>query len=233
MEAIILAGGFGTRLKEEVPDLPKPMAPIAGKPFLEYLLTGLAQKGFSRVIISLGYLADKITGYFGDQFSGMELAYVIEDIPLGTGGGIRKALQGCRENHAYIFNGDTYLNLETDKLILLWNRHHQPIVVVREIENTARYGRIETDLSGYITAFTEKGSAGKGLINAGCYVLPRNALEAFPLDSNFSLENDYLKKNVSRQKIMTFISQGYFIDIGIPEDFKRAQSELPREIACP
>ena len=107
-EAIVLAGGFGTRLREVLPDLPKPMAPVAGRPFLEILLTSLADKGFSRVVLSLGYMADKIITYFGNSFTGLDLIYVVEDEPLGTGGAVRLALSQCLQDHIYILNGDTF-----------------------------------------------------------------------------------------------------------------------------
>jgi D-glycero-alpha-D-manno-heptose 1-phosphate guanylyltransferase len=232
MEAIILAGGLGTRLRQEVPDLPKPMAPIAGKPFLEYLLADMAVKGFTKVIISVGYMANKISDYFGDNYLGLDLVYVVEQNLLGTGGGIRKALQQCTEDYVFVFNGDTYIDLDIVKIKQLWQRVKHPIVVVRQVPDTDRYGRIEVDAGGYISSFSEKGIEGKGLINAGCYVLPRNALDDFPEEKPFSLELEYLKKSVSTMKISAFVSQGYFIDIGIPEDYLRAQNQLPKAFNC-
>ena len=112
MEAIVLAGGFGTRLKSVVFDLPKPMAPVAGKPFLERLLKSLAQKGFTRIVLALGYMAEKVIEHFGSRFEGMELVYEIESTPLGTGGAVRLALTQCLTDHVFVFNGDTYLDLE-------------------------------------------------------------------------------------------------------------------------
>jgi D-glycero-alpha-D-manno-heptose 1-phosphate guanylyltransferase len=228
MEAIILAGGLGTRLRQEVPDLPKPMAPIAGKPFLECLLVNLAAKGFTKIIISVGYLSNKISDYFGDNYSGLALVYVVEQYPLGTGGAIRKALQHCTEEYVFVFNGDTYIDLDIAKIKQLLLNIDSPIVVVRQVPDTDRYGRIEVNDEGCISSFSEKGISGIGLINAGCYVLPRNALNDFPEDKPFSLELEYLKKNVNTQKISAFVSQGYFIDIGIPEDYMSAQTELPK-----
>ena len=111
MEAILLAGGFGRRLQAVVPDLPKPMAPVSGRPFLEILLSILADKGVNRVILSLGYRAEQISSYFGARYAGMELDYVVEEAPLGTGGGIRLALSRCSSNPVFIFNGDTFLDL--------------------------------------------------------------------------------------------------------------------------
>lgn len=225
MEAIVLAGGFGTRLREVVPDLPKPMAPVAGRPFLEILLHALASKGFRRVILSLGFMADKVVAHFGDQFAGMELVYEVEDIPLGTGGAVRQALLSCRDDHVFVFNGDTYLDLEVVDVEAHWQTHHAPIIVAREVPDTARYGRLNTEEQRVI-GFLEKGMAGAGLINAGCYVLPVDVLDAFALGQAFSLETDYLAKTVGMQRTDLFVTNGHFIDIGVPEDYARAQSEL-------
>jgi len=225
MEAIVLAGGFGTRLREVVPDLPKPMAPVAGRPFLEILLAVLARKGFCRVVLSLGYMADKVTSHFGVQFAGMELVYEVEDTPLGTGGALRQALEHCNADHVFVFNGDTYLDLEVDKIEAHWNVHKSPIIVAREVPDTARYGRLHTS-GGRVIGFLEKGMSGPGLINAGCYVLPVTILNEFTLGQSFSLENDYLANAVGGERIDLFVTSGHFIDIGVPEDYARAQVEL-------
>ncbi|MDO8412742.1 MAG: nucleotidyltransferase family protein [Gallionellaceae bacterium] len=225
MEAIILAGGFGTRLRALVPDVPKPMAPIGGRPFLEILLTSLAHKGFSRVVLSLCFMAEKVTTYFGDEFAGMQLAYVIEDQPLGTGGAIRLAMGSCRSDHIYVFNGDTYLDLEVAAVEKQWQHHQLPLIVGREVPDTTRYGRLAVT-DGKVCGFAEKGMAGAGLINAGCYILNAGQLDKFPLNTAFSLEADYLTQAVQRLPFELFVTQGKFIDIGVPEDYQRAQIEL-------
>lgn len=225
MEAIVLAGGFGTRLREVVPDLPKPMAPVAGRPFLEILLHALASKGFCRVILSLGFMAGKVEAHFGEQFAGMELVYEVENTPLGTGGAVRQALTRCSEDHVFVFNGDTYLDLEVADVEAHWQTHRVPIIVAREVPDTARFGRLNT-AGGRVTGFLEKGMAGAGLINAGCYVLPVAILNGFAHGQAFSLETDFLAKTVGAQRIDVFVTNGHFIDIGVPEDYARAQSEL-------
>jgi D-glycero-alpha-D-manno-heptose 1-phosphate guanylyltransferase len=227
MEAIVLAGGFGTRLKQVVPDLPKPMAPVAGRPFLEILLASLARKGFSRVIMSLGHMADKVTSHFGDGYAGMELVYEIEQTPLGTGGAVRQALGLCTTDHVFVFNGDTFLDLEVKDVEAHWQKYHAPIIVAREVPDTTRYGRLDSD-DGQVMGFVEKGVTGPGLINAGCYVLPTDILNSFAPGHPFSLEADFLAKAVGMQRFDLFVTNGQFIDIGIPEDYARAQSELPR-----
>lgn len=225
MEAIVLAGGFGTRLRQVVADVPKPMAPIAGRPFLEILLGSLAQKGFSRVVLSLGFMAEKISGHFGSRFAGLDLAYMVEDSPLGTGGAARLAAEACTQDHVFIFNGDTFLNLEAAQIEKQWQAKKHPIVVGRHVPDTARYGRLVVD-GARITNFAEKGAAGPGLINAGCYVLATDALTGFLLNQPFSIENDYLVAEVLRARVEVFVTEGIFIDIGVPDDYARAQTLL-------
>lgn len=225
MEAIILAGGFGTRLKAVVPDLPKPMAPIVGRPFLEILLGQLVQRGFSHIILSLGYRAEVIRQYFGRRFQGVPLDYCVETTPLGTGGAIRASMQAGTQGHLYVFNGDTFLDLEVAEVEALWLRNGNPVIVGRAVDDTARYGRLLYEDSR-VSGFAEKGCAGPGLINAGCYVLNRGMLDAFAIGQPFSIESDFLVHEVSRQRFDVFVSHGHFIDIGIPEDYARAQREL-------
>lgn len=225
MEAIVLAGGFGTRLRAVVPDLPKPMAPVAGRPFLEILLTTLAAKGFTRVILSLGFMAEKVVSHFGREFRGMELVYEIETTPLNTGGAVRAAIGHCSSDHVYVFNGDTYLDLEVAELERQWQATKEVQIVVRAVEDTARFGRVDL-VQSHIVAFREKGVAGPGLINAGCYVLPAVALDAFPLGQPFSLETEFLVPAVQTTSVGGFVTQGLFIDIGVPEDYDLAQSML-------
>jgi len=225
MEAVILAGGKGTRLREIVRDVPKPMAPVAGRPFLEILLASLAYKGFSRVVLSLGYMAEVIVSHFGKRFCGMELVYEIEEEPLGTGGGLRLSMKHCNADHVFVFNGDTFIDLEVDAVEEKWEKHHRPIIVARDVPDTTRYGRLDIR-DGRITGFFEKGKAGPGLVNAGCYVLPTSLLGDFGHAQKFSFESDFLPNAVTSWHIELFVSKGYFIDIGVPEDYVRAQKEL-------
>jgi D-glycero-alpha-D-manno-heptose 1-phosphate guanylyltransferase len=225
MECIVLAGGTGTRLRQAVPDLPKPMAPIAGRPFLEYLLDKLAAGGVTRVVLSVGYMAEKITTHFGQSFHGMAVDYVVEDLPLGTGGAIRFAMEQVRSDHAFIFNGDTFLDLEIGEVEAVWQSQRRPVLVGRVVPDTTRYGRI-LEKDGIVAGFTEKGQDGPGLISAGCYIFGRHQLDMFELMTPFSIETDYLAREYERQAFSLFVTSGHFIDIGIPEDFHRAQTEL-------
>lgn len=225
MEAIVLAGGLGTRLRQVVADLPKPMAPVSGRPFLEILLGSLAQKGFSRVVLSLGFMAEKISGHFGTNFAGLDLIYVVEDTPLGTGGASRLAIEACTQDHVFVFNGDTYLDLEVERLEQQWQARQHTIVVGRQVPDTSRYGRLVVD-GNRIISFAEKGLPGPGLINAGCYVLSKDALVKFPLNQFFSIETDYLVAEVACRTVEVFVTEGIFIDIGIPKDYSWAQTLL-------
>ena len=225
MEAIILAGGFGTRLREMVPNLPKPMAPIAGRPFLEILLLSLSRKGFTRVILSLGFMAVEISEYFGRRFAGVDLVYVVEDRPLGTGGAVRLALSICEEDHVFTFNGDTFLDLEVGEIEQLWKNNGHPIIVGRQVSDTERYGRLLIE-DNNVKGFTEKGMGGPGLINAGCYVFDRRQLDCFRLNEMFSLESEFLSNLVVQTEVDVFVTEGLFIDIGIPSDYILAQTLL-------
>ena len=226
MEAIVLAGGQGTRLRQVLPDVVKPMALVGGHPFLELLLLRLAANGFHRVVLSLGYRADSIRDHFGSNFAGMEIVNVVEEAPLGTGGGMRLAMGKCEAEHTFVFNGDTFLDLDIAALEARWQRSRCIIIVARDVSDTARYGRLLVH-GNRVTGFLEKGKAGPGLINAGCYVLPKGALDDFAEGSPFSFETDFLVPAVGTTRMEYFASKGYFIDIGIPEDYARAQLELP------
>jgi D-glycero-alpha-D-manno-heptose 1-phosphate guanylyltransferase len=225
MEAIILAGGFGTRLRAVVPNLPKAMAPIAGRPFLQILLASLSRKGFTRVVLSVGFMAERIIEYFGERFGNLELVYVFEREPLGTGGAARLAMQTCTADHVCILNGDTFLDLETDEVERHWQAHRRPIIVGCEQSDTARYGRLLT-AGGAVIGIAEKGVIGPGLINTGYYICNGGQLDGYPVGVTFSLETDYLPKAVTSTRFDLYVTTGTFIDIGIPEDYERAQNEL-------
>lgn len=227
-EAVILAGGFGTRLREVVSDVPKPLALVAGRPFLEILLGFLAQNGFARATLSLGFMADKIQNHFGREFLGIKLKYVVEDKPLGTGGAIRLALEQCLNDYIFVFNGDTYLELEIDAVERLQQETGTAIIVGREVSDTSRYGRLILE-DGKLRGFEEKGATGYGLINAGCYLLKKDQLNGFALNLPFSFEKDYLSKAAKQSLFNVFVTTAEFIDIGTPADYARAQVQLNKK----
>lgn len=225
MEAIVLAGGYGTRLKDVVPNVPKPMAKIGGRPFLEILLRSLESKGFERVILSLGYLAEIVIQHFGPRFGSIDICYEVEKKPLGTGGALRASLRNCIGEHVFVFNGDTFLDLEVDRVEALWIGNQNPVIVARPVRDISRYSQLSIQGSRIIN-FMQKGGSGCGLINAGCYVLPKHFLDHYEVGFPFSLEEDFLPCYVQSNPVELFVSDGYFIDIGIPEDYWRAQIEL-------
>jgi D-glycero-alpha-D-manno-heptose 1-phosphate guanylyltransferase len=222
-EAIVLAGGFGTRLRGMVPDLPKPMAPVGGRPFLEILLEQLVQNGFDRAVLSLGHMAQTISGHFGNHYMGLTIDYTVESQPLGTGGAVRLAMSKCEADHVFVFNGDTFLDVNANAIDQRWEERRRPLIVACEVPDALRYGRLVV-AGGQVTGFQEKGMPGPGLINAGSYVFNRGQLDGFALNEPFSLETDYLMQAVSTTEIDVFVTDGRFIDIGVPEDYLRAQS---------
>jgi D-glycero-alpha-D-manno-heptose 1-phosphate guanylyltransferase len=226
-EAIILVGGFGTRLRGVVSGVPKPMAPIGGKPFLEYLLRSLLSQGINHFILSTGYMGNIIREYFGDNFNGVEITYSEEEFPLGTGGATKQALSQVSQDHAFILNGDTYTEPNIAMMGSLWKHEANTIVMGVQVENVYRYGSLNImEESNTIVGFDEKGANKPGIINAGCYVIGKNSLDDFENDMKFSLEVDYFPTLISSGKLKVCISRGHFIDIGIPEDYHKAVNFL-------
>lgn len=227
-EAIILAGGFGTRLRTVVNDVPKPMAPVAGRPFLEYLLDRLARQGYRHVVLSTGYLHEKVEEHFGARYGDILVDYARETAPLGTGGAMVNALQYCHEAEVTVLNGDTLFDIDHERLIRFSEEKLTPLtVVLRQVEDSGRYGSVETDASGRITAFREKDpSAGRGLINGGIYRVHRSLFDGFAVGNPFSFEKELMQKSYREKNFYAYADGAYFIDIGIPEDYSRAQKEL-------
>lgn len=222
MEAIILAGGFGTRLKPCVDDLPKPLAPIGGRAFLEYLLDYLYVNGVHRAIISTGYMAEKIEAAIGNRYRGMTVDYCREDTPLGTGGAIKKALGMSREPYAAVINGDTFYDVDLFEMCRVHSESGCPITMAAKmLKNVERSGFIEVS-DGKLCGFREKGVQGEGLINGGIYIINKNALDPIE-DEKFSFEKQVLE--TLQMPVKVFESDTYFIDIGIPEEFARANSQ--------
>lgn len=221
MEAIVLAGGFGTRLAHIVSDVPKPMAPVCGRPFLRFILDDLQQKGVERVILAVGYKQDVIRDYFGAQYRGMEIRYSSEDEPLFTGGAIKKALRLCREERVWVINGDTYFDVD---LTAMAKQEAALVVAVKRLTDFSRYGTVAVD-GGRIVGFREKQPCKEGLINGGIYLISRTLLETVP-ETKFSFEQEVLESKYDQLTMLAYESNGYFIDIGIPEDYALAQETL-------
>lgn len=228
-EAVILAGGFGTRLQSVVPDLPKPMAPVADRPFLEYLLDFLIDQRFTRVVLSLGYKADLIRNYFGPQYRSLDIAYVTENSPLGTGGAIKSALLACHGEPVFIFNGDSFIEIECTVLLNVYRKTCRPVIVGRHVDNASRYGRLVIE-GPLVCGISEKSSSESGIINAGCYVVPRNLLDDYGRAEKFSFETDFLMPTLAMKPFALHIANGRFIDIGVPDDYRRAHHLLATSV---
>ena len=227
MKAIVLAGGLGTRLRGRIPDLPKPMAPVAGRPFLEYVLDRLVAGGSNEIILSVGYKADVIMTHFENTYRTAVVSYALEAEPLGTGGAIAHALSGKGDDPVLVLNGDTFLNIDYGELICWYMQSPtQLAMVLRSVPDVARYGAVL--ISGErITGFMEKLKAGPGLINAGVYIINPAVFETFDLSGKFGLEADLLQNHCSSLSARAFLTNNYFMDIGNPDDYDRAQHELP------
>ncbi len=227
-EAIVLAGGLGTRLKHLLDDLPKPMAPVGEKPFLTYLLSCLESEGIERVILSIGYEAEKIIDHYGDKFNSLEIIYSAEDTPLGTGGAIKKSLDHCNEDHVFVVNGDTYFDISFDIMRNAFlDKRPSLLIALCKMNSVDRYGTVEIDDKGMVMAFKEKSLKESALINGGVYLMKRDMLLGFDLPVRFSFEKDIMEKYINSKSIMAIPFDNYFIDIGVPEDYYKAQKELP------
>jgi len=227
-EAIILAGGFGTRLREAVPDLPKPMAPIAHQPFLAWQLDYLMKMGVGRFILSVGYKANVIRDYFGSHYKGASIVYVEESTPLGTGGAIAYALKAATQDRVFIFNGDTLCDVNLDRLrASTFSKDNAIGILVKHVADTGRYGAISFDNeSRLVTSFGEKQASGQGFINAGIYDVPKNLFDNIQIAPPFSFETHVIPQVVGNSLYAEFSGE-FFIDIGIKEDFINAQHAVP------
>ena len=227
MQAILLCGGMGTRLRSVVSDRPKPMADICGKPFLQYLLEMLREKGITEVIFALGYMGEMIEEYFQDGSAfGLQIAYSYEEDPLGTGGAIRNALPKIMEEEVLVLNADTYFPMDYQGLY----RFHQEndgdfSLATRAVPDISRYGAVRRDAAGRILAWNEKledgGQPLAGEINGGIYVMKKSLIAEIP-EGKQSLEQDCVPKWLSEGKrIFGLPFDGYFMDIGIPKDYQQ------------
>jgi D-glycero-alpha-D-manno-heptose 1-phosphate guanylyltransferase len=226
-EAVILAGGFGTRLKSLVSDVPKSMAPIKNLPFLSYLLEQLHKYKFEKIILAAGYKYKVIESYFGSSYKNIELVYSIEKEPLGTGGAISEAAGLIISDYFFILNGDTFFEIDFGKMEEIFLKNKSGLMVaLKPMIKFDRYGAVITN-GDRIISFNEKRFCEKGLINGGVYMVIKDWLNERAMGKVFSFEKDILEKLVGVDNITSYISDGYFIDIGIPEDYMRASEELP------
>ena len=226
-EAIILAGGLGTRLRSAVPDLPKCMAPVAGKPFLHYVIQHLQQEGIERFIFSLGYMSEPIIEYIQQEHPDIESVFSIEEEPLGTGGAIRLACSKVIGDNVLAMNGDTMFSISLQPLSEFHEQHGADCTLsLKPMKDFDRYGVVEISKDLSIVSFKEKQYYASGLINGGVYALNTPHFLALNLPAKFSFEKDYLETYFQQLNMFGLQQDAYFIDIGIPSDFERAQIEF-------
>lgn len=227
LEAIILAGGFGSRLQGVVKDVPKPMADINGKPFLSFIMDYLIEQDVNKVLLSVGYKHEIIMSHFGSRYKGITIQYVIEGLPLGTGGAVKTALQHVGSEQALVINGDTLFRLDLNGMMIFHHNHSADLTIaVKPMKNIDRYGTLMLDETRII-GFQEKTFKKIGYINGGVYILNKKIFNLMPqYQKSFSFEIDLLENVNVKLKAYGFISDTYFIDIGIPEDYERAKKEL-------
>ena len=227
MEAIILAGGLGTRLRSVVPDLPKCMAPINGTPFLSYLIDNLTAQGVDQFIFALGYKSDEFIEFLNLKLPLHNYTIVIEAEPLGTGGAIQLAIHKTNAKEVIALNGDSLYKVNL-KDLMQFHKEHQAhcTLAIKPMQKFERYGSVEMNDKAHIVSFKEKQFMESGFINGGVYIINVAAFISKNLPAKFSLEKDYLEKYTLEGHFYGQIQEGYFIDIGIPEDFEKAQVEL-------
>ena len=222
MEAIILAGGLGTRLRGVIGEIPKCMAPVDGKPFLQYQLEWLSRFDIGHVVLSVGYLREPVVDFVQSREWPFAISFAVEKEPLGTGGGIRLALSKCRGKRVFVLNGDTFFNVDLNALTFT-----APVTLaLKPMRDFDRYGAVEWD-GDLVNAFREKRHCEEGLINGGIYAIDRSQLDMSLFPKTFSFEKDVLEPLANYGLVAGVEQDGYFIDIGVPEDYARAQRELP------
>ena len=222
-EAIILAGGRGTRLQGVVSDVPKPLAPVQGRPFLAWLLDLLARQGLRRVILATGFRAEMVHAAIGERWQGMRIDCAVESTPLGTGGAITQALRLIEGEDTFVLNGDTYLELDYARFAAAMRAEHAGLgMALAQVPDVSRYGAVNVS-NGRVTGFSEKGGSGPGWINAGVYWLPRSLPLPTPAQV-FAFEDSVLRAAAAQGTLQVYTATDAFIDIGVPEDFQRAQT---------
>lgn len=228
--AIILAGGLGTRLRSAVPDVPKPMARIHDKPFLVYLMNYWIKQGVSRFVLSIGYQGEVIMDYFGTNYRDIPINYAIEKEPLGTGGGLLLAAKNLNEPFL-VLNGDTFSEVDLDQLQRFHaERKSDWTFTLFRTDEVERYMGIEVAVDGRIITLKSGTSQPGRMANSGVYLLNPSVLRKVPFidGSKLSLEDDMLPSLVTAGAMFYGLeSTGMFIDIGIPDDYFRANDILP------
>ena len=223
---VILAGGAGSRLASLLSDRPKPLAPVADRPFITYLLDRLLDAGFDQAIIATGHLGEKFPEILGHSYKSLKLIYSRESEPLGTGGALRLALESAPEysQQFLVLNGDSFVDLKITDFIL-WAQDFSAVMVVVRVQDASRYGSVIIAEDAQVLKFQEKSATARpAWINAGIYLLSRELLEVWPMQEPFSFENRCLPELVAASRLYAFKVTAPFIDIGIPETYLQTVS---------
>lgn len=223
MQAVVLAGGLGTRLRSVLGEVPKVLAPVNGVPWLGWVLRGLQYAGFTDVCIATGFRRELVKQAIdAKSFGPMAIRYSEEDQPLGTGGALRKALTGLHAEPTFALNGDTWLDVPWRSMLDDFVSSGACMsIAIRQVPDRQRYGAVEI-ADGRVVAFGEKEKRGPGYINGGVYLVNSCAFDATTLPDRFSLETDFIQPSVSRVAIRGFVVDGPFLDIGVPTDLAHA-----------
>lgn len=228
-EAIILAGGLGTRLRSVVSDSPKCMAIVNGKPFLQYVIDYLFSQNIIHVILSIGYKSEQIIKFVNHHYANKNIEFVIEEEPLGTGAAIKLALVKTISKNVFILNGDTFFKINFKKLEdVHFLNTSTCTLALKPMKNFERYGVVELDKNSKIISFKEKQFYKTGFINAGVYILNKEIFLKQQFPEKFSFEKEFLEKNNNKMPFYGCTQNEYFIDIGIPEDFQKAQTDFKK-----
>jgi D-glycero-alpha-D-manno-heptose 1-phosphate guanylyltransferase len=225
--AVLLAGGRGTRLESVSDGLPKPLMQVGGRPFVHYVLEALIHAGCDHVIVAASYKWELLRDHLGTSYKNCALSWSIEPKPLGTGGGIRRAFQLFDLAAAFVLNADTLFRVNLQALEAQHLASGAAVTIaLREVPDVARFGEVVIDEGRRIVVFSEKGRHGRGLINGGIYLIDgRVWLGPQPLEA-FSFERDFLQRRIETEALYGYQADGYFIDIGVPDDLERARREL-------
>ncbi len=223
MECIVLAGGLGTRLRGVIGEQPKCMAPVIGQPFLAFLFRYLEQQGCTKSILSLGYKHEVVLDWLSTQTPAFEVMWVIEEEPLGTGGGIRLAMEKSTADKVFVLNGDTFFDVNLAQMQVI---DAATVITLKHLHNFDRYGSVTVDENDVILSFEEKKPMPEGFINGGIYCIDRKQFLNVHFPEKFSFEKDYLETFVAHGLFKAYRSEGYFIDIGVPADYEKAQHDF-------
>lgn len=231
MQAVILVGGLGTRLRDVISDRPKPMAPVNGKPFLEYQVEFLKNNGIREIVFSTGYMSEKIEEHFGSgEKYGIEIKYVKEKDLLGTGGAIKNA-KDVLDDQFFALNGDSMFLVDLNSMVKFHGKNHADLTIaLAKVKEKSRFGNVLINNKFQITGFAEKENISGDLINGGIYYFEKNNFDWNAFPEKFSIEKEFFPQVVKKNSIFGFVSDSYFIDIGTIEDYKRFENDISCDI---